>query len=73
MLEPHELFAAQGFPADYRIGARLDGSPRPKYQQVARCGNSVSPMAARALVAANYSQTAANEPAVKSNLAGIKR
>ncbi|MEI6286204.1 MAG: DNA cytosine methyltransferase [Bacillota bacterium] len=47
MLEPHELFAAQGFPKDYKI----DGMP--KYEQVAKCGNSVSPVIPKALVEAN--------------------
>lgn len=58
MLEPHELYAAQGFPDDYVIDRRLDGSDRPKYQQVARCGNSVCPSVALAIVSANYKMPA---------------
>ncbi len=54
MLEPHELFAAQGFPADYIIDRDLFGNRIPKYKQVARCGNSVCPDMAEALVLANY-------------------
>lgn len=54
MLEPHELYAAQGFPSDYIVDTRLDGTSRPKYQQVARCGNSVCPDVAAALVSHNY-------------------
>lgn len=54
MLEPHELFAAQGFPKDYIIDRDANGKKIPKYKQVARCGNSVCPDLARALVAANY-------------------
>lgn len=54
MLEPHELFAAQGFPRDYIIDCDAQGNPIPKYKQVARCGNSVCPALAEALVRANY-------------------
>lgn len=54
MLQPHELYAAQGFPGDYIIDRDTNGNPRPKYQQVARCGNSVCPELAAALVSANY-------------------
>lgn len=53
MLEPHELFAAQGFPANYIIDRYGDGKPVPKSAQVARCGNSVSPPIAAALVRSN--------------------
>ncbi|MDX1489702.1 MAG: DNA cytosine methyltransferase [Pseudohongiellaceae bacterium] len=63
MLEPHELFAAQGFPSDYVIDIDAEGNKTPKYKQVARCGNSVCPGVARALVNANMNQavTAANK------------
>lgn len=54
MLEPHELFAAQGFPRDYIIDRDAEGNPIPKYKQVARCGNSVCPALSEALVRANY-------------------
>lgn len=67
MLEPHELFAAQGFPEDYCIAQRMDGSPRPKYQQVARCGNSVSPYVMKALVEANYTLMEAAKSTGTSN------
>lgn len=53
MLTPAELYAAQGFPADYIIDRDYTGKPYPKSQQVARCGNAVCPPMARALVAAN--------------------
>lgn len=46
MLQPHELFRAQGFPAD----VKLLGT---KTSQVRLCGNSVSPPMAEALVRAN--------------------
>ncbi|NLW90022.1 MAG: DNA cytosine methyltransferase [Syntrophomonadaceae bacterium] len=53
MLEPHELFAAQGFPASYIIDRDHEGKAYPKAAQVARCGNAVPPPFAEALVRAN--------------------
>lgn len=53
MLEPHELFAAQGFPTDYIIDRDHEGKKYPKYAQVARCGNAVPPPFAEHLVRAN--------------------
>lgn len=53
MLEPHELFAAQGFPPNYIIDVDADGVRYPKSAQVARCGNAVPPPFAEALVRAN--------------------
>lgn len=53
MLEPHELFAAQGFPANYIIDIDADGKRYAKSAQVARCGNAVPPPFAQALVRAN--------------------
>ncbi|WP_017470645.1 DNA cytosine methyltransferase [Amphibacillus jilinensis] len=53
MLQPHELFKAQGFPDDYVIDRDYEGRRYPKTQQVARCGNSVPPVFAEALVRAN--------------------
>ncbi|WP_394293039.1 DNA cytosine methyltransferase [Aeromonas rivipollensis] len=53
MLEPHELFAAQGFPADYVIERDAAGKKFTKTAQVARCGNAVCPPLAAALVRAN--------------------
>ncbi len=53
MLEPHELFAAQGFPEDYIIDRDFTGKSYPKSKQVARCGNAVPPPFATALVRAN--------------------
>lgn len=54
MLQPHELFAAQGFPSSYVIAPMVNGKTLSKTAQVRMCGNSVSPPVARALVAANY-------------------
>lgn len=53
MLEPHELFAAQGFPTDYVHDRVADGRRFSKAEQVARCGNAVPPQFAEALVRAN--------------------
>ncbi|MEC4728938.1 DNA cytosine methyltransferase [Shewanella sp. D64] len=53
MLEPHELFAAQGFPYDYSITHDSKGKKLSKASQVARCGNAVCPPVAQALVMAN--------------------
>ncbi|AQT87040.1 modification methylase (plasmid) [Paenibacillus larvae subsp. larvae] len=53
MLEPHELFAAQGFPSDYIIDVDADGRKYSKSAQVARCGNAVPPPFAESLVRAN--------------------
>lgn len=57
MLEPHELFAAQSFPSDYIIAVDHTGKKYSKAKQVARCGNSVPPLLAAALVSANYQTT----------------
>lgn len=53
MLQPHELFAAQGFPRDYRIAPDFNGKPLTKTAQVALAGNSVPPQFAEAVVTAN--------------------
>ena len=53
MLAPRELFRAQGFPDSYKIDPEWNGKPLTKTSQVRMCGNSVSPVMARALVEAN--------------------
>ena len=53
MLQPRELFNAQGFPSDYIIDHDADGHKYPKAKQVARCGNAVTPQVPAALVRAN--------------------
>lgn len=53
MLQPRELFNAQGFPADYIIDHDDSGRPYPKSKQTARCGNAVTPPVPAALVRAN--------------------
>lgn len=59
MLQPRELYRAQGFPEAYIIGRGADGRQLSKAAQVRMCGNSVCPPLARAIVAANYSERAA--------------
>lgn len=58
MLEPHELYAAQGFPSTYIIAPVVNGKQLPKHAQVRMCGNSVCPPLAKALVAANVPEMA---------------
>lgn len=53
MLQPHELFAAQGFPPDYFIVIDYNGKPLTKEAQIRLVGNSVSPPPARRLVLSN--------------------
>ena len=53
MLQPAELYKAQGFPSDYIINHGADGKPFTKTQQVHMCGNSVSPPPMAALARAN--------------------
>ncbi|PEH53436.1 DNA cytosine methyltransferase [Yersinia kristensenii] len=53
MLQPHELYAAQGFPTWYIIDRDYTGNKYAKDKQVARCGNAVPPPFADALVRAN--------------------
>ncbi|MHB0844719.1 DNA cytosine methyltransferase [Stutzerimonas nitrititolerans] len=63
MLEPHELFAAQGFPADYIHDRTAGGKKLSKAAQVRMCGNSVCPPVAAALVRANLGQQQIGEEA----------
>lgn len=53
MLQPRELFRAQGFGDDYDIAPEFNGKPLTKTAQTALAGNSVCPPNAQALVAAN--------------------
>ncbi|WP_458412758.1 DNA cytosine methyltransferase [Schinkia sp. CFF1] len=53
MLQPHELYPAQGFPLQYIFERDCKGRPIKKTDQVAKCGNSVSPVIPKALVRAN--------------------
>lgn len=53
MLQPHELYRAQGFPDWYIIDRDYRRVKYAKDKQVARCGNAVPPPFAEALVRAN--------------------
>lgn len=57
MLQPAELFRAQGFPKTYQIERGHDGRKFTKSTQVRLCGNSVPPELMAALVRANYPWT----------------
>jgi len=59
MLQPRELYRAQGFPEDYVIEFEHRGRPLSKAAQVRMCGNSVCPPIATALVRANFKHEAA--------------
>lgn len=54
MLQPRELYRAQGFPDTYVIDRGADGRVLPKDAQVRMCGNSVCPPIAAALVRENW-------------------
>ncbi len=73
MLEPRELYNAQGFPSDYIIDFEADGKRYSKKEQVARCGNSVPPPFAEALVRANLPELCGKKyetmEQLKSNMA----
>jgi len=64
MMQPRELFRAQGFPDDYVIGDNAEqGLKLTKTAQVRLCGNSVCPQLAKALVQANYQSAIALDEA----------
>ena len=54
MLEPRELYNAQGFPPDYIIDHDDTGRVLPKCEQVRKVGNSVPPPFGTAIVRANW-------------------
>jgi len=58
MLQPRELYRAQGFPDEYIIAPEYNGKPLTKGAQVRMCGNSVPPPFSRALITANYTEQA---------------
>ena len=63
MLKPRELFNGQGFPEDYIIDYDYTGKPYPQVEQVAKCGNSVSPVIPDALTRANLPEICRKEQA----------
>lgn len=62
MLTPRERFRAQGFPDDYIIDRRADGTPITQTVQGSCCGNSVCPPLAKAIVSANCAHLAEAVP-----------
>lgn len=62
MLLPKELYAAQGFPSDYKFEFDWNGKTYSKKAQVSRCGNSVCPQMAEMLVRANVTEMAYKKP-----------
>jgi len=56
MLQPRELFLAQGFPPDYKIEIEVDGRRLSKAGQVKMCGNSVPPCMPAAMITANFQE-----------------
>jgi DNA (cytosine-5)-methyltransferase 1 len=58
MLQPHELYAAQGFGTDYRIHEDSEGKAFTKTAQIALVGNSVSPMVGEALIRSQVERAA---------------
>jgi DNA (cytosine-5)-methyltransferase 1 len=67
MLEPDELFAAQGFPSEYIIHRDADGKTYPKSAQVARCGNAVPPPFSKYLVQSNLPEMCFGELPYKAD------
>jgi len=63
MLQPRELYRAQGFPDSYVIDRGADGRRLTKTEQVRLVGNSVSPQVAAVLVAANAPELVARDEA----------
>lgn len=70
MLEPRELFNAQGFPTDYIIDRDYTGKQYPKSEQVALCGNAVPPAFAEALVRVNLPELCSRDFTGKKAWAG---
>jgi len=56
MLQPRELYRAQGFPDSYKIDLEVNGKRLTKTAQVRMCGNSVCPPIAAAIVRANMDE-----------------
>jgi len=53
MLQPHELFAAQGFPENYVIDPWFKGKPLTKTAQISLAGNAVPPQPVEGMVRDN--------------------
>lgn len=59
MLKPHELYAAQGFPVNYKFEFDANGKKIRHDEKIKRVGNSVPPPFAEALVRANLPEMCA--------------
>ena len=70
MLEPRELYTAQGFPPDYIIDRDYEGKVYSRKEQVARCGNAVPPPFAEALVRANLPELCGEKAVTMEELDG---
>lgn len=66
MLNPRELYTAQGFPQHYIIDRTAAGKKLTRTAQVRMCGNSVPPDMAEALAGANYWPSLLYVPSVQS-------
>jgi len=74
MLQPRELYRAQGFPDSYIIGDDpAQGLSLTKAEQVRMCGNSVCPPLAAALIRANYTEDFAQRETRALPLLGVGR
>ena len=60
-LTPREMYDMTGFPGDYIIDRDADGNGLTRENQVARCGNAVTPPVAAALVRANLPEYCKNK------------
>ena len=69
MLQPRELFRAQGFDESYVIDRGADGRRLTKTEQVRMVGNSVSPPQAAALVRSNCPELVAHDEQTKERVA----
>lgn len=72
MLQPRELYRAQGFPDWYVIEHDFRGVKYAKDKQVARCGNAVPPQFAEALVRANLPELCVKHPEQIASDAGVR-
>lgn len=68
MLKPHELYAAQGFPSNYKFTYYPSGKKIPHDEQIRRVGNSVPPNFAEALVRANLPEFCASSSRYAVNI-----
>jgi DNA (cytosine-5)-methyltransferase 1 len=64
MLQPKELYLAQGFPEKYIYNVDYAGEKFTKTSQIARCGNAVPPPFAKALVESNLPELCSERIAV---------